>query len=153
MTIVPRTGPFSASCALAITSWYQRGKSSSWETSTLDIRARTLDRARRSGPAPRGAGRQARSALHGRRSYRHGEDQGQPPVHRPVAPAGVVVGVVDVGPARLGAAPVLALDVEVAHAAVVRGRARLVPGRSDPGGLRAPDLEVGGHVPEVRSRA
>src|SRR5687768_13655872 len=28
MTIVPRTGPFSASSALATTSWYQRGKSS-----------------------------------------------------------------------------------------------------------------------------
>ena len=27
MTIVPRTGPFSASSALATTSWYQRGKS------------------------------------------------------------------------------------------------------------------------------
>jgi hypothetical protein len=28
ITIVPRTGPFSASSALARTSWYQRGKSS-----------------------------------------------------------------------------------------------------------------------------
>ena len=30
MTIVPRTGPLSASSALATTSWYQRGKSSAW---------------------------------------------------------------------------------------------------------------------------
>jgi hypothetical protein len=37
MTIVPRTGPFSASCALATTSWYQRGKSSAWGVSTRAI--------------------------------------------------------------------------------------------------------------------
>src|SRR5690349_17849368 len=30
MTIVPRTSPLSASSALAMTSWYQRGKSSFW---------------------------------------------------------------------------------------------------------------------------
>ena len=35
MTIVPRTGPFSASSALARTSWYQRGKSVSWGVRTL----------------------------------------------------------------------------------------------------------------------
>src|SRR5437899_927309 len=34
MTIVPRTGPFSASSALATTSWYQRGKSSACGVST-----------------------------------------------------------------------------------------------------------------------
>src|SRR3954454_16529509 len=34
MTIVPRTGPFSASCALARTSWYQRGKSWAWGVRT-----------------------------------------------------------------------------------------------------------------------
>ena len=34
MTIVPRTGPLSASSALATTSWYQRGKSSAWGVST-----------------------------------------------------------------------------------------------------------------------
>src|SRR5919109_4673139 len=37
MTIVPRTGPFSASCALATTSWYQRGKSSACGVSTRAI--------------------------------------------------------------------------------------------------------------------
>src|SRR5947207_701363 len=37
MTIVPRTGPFSASSALATTSWYQRGKSSAWGVSTPAI--------------------------------------------------------------------------------------------------------------------
>src|SRR6476646_6868173 len=30
MTMVPRTGPFSASSALATTSWYHRGKSVAW---------------------------------------------------------------------------------------------------------------------------
>src|SRR5438105_7191923 len=35
MTMVPRAGPFSASSALATTSWYQRGKSSDWGVSTL----------------------------------------------------------------------------------------------------------------------
>src|SRR6478735_3593657 len=35
MTIVPRTGPLSASSALATTSWYQRGKSSDWGVSTV----------------------------------------------------------------------------------------------------------------------
>src|SRR3954454_5760875 len=34
ITIVPRTGPFSASSALATTSWYQRGKSVAWGVST-----------------------------------------------------------------------------------------------------------------------
>src|SRR4051812_25625768 len=34
ITIVPRTGPLSASSALAITSWYQRGKSSARGVST-----------------------------------------------------------------------------------------------------------------------
>ena len=33
--MVPRTGPLSASSALAITSWYQRGKSSARGVSTL----------------------------------------------------------------------------------------------------------------------
>ena len=33
--MVPRTGPLSASSALATTSWYQRGKSSAWGVSTL----------------------------------------------------------------------------------------------------------------------
>ena len=44
MTIVPRAGPFSASSALAMTSWYQRGKSSPWGVSTgaLAIRRRVL---------------------------------------------------------------------------------------------------------------
>src|SRR3954451_284793 len=37
MTIVPRAGPFSASSALATTSWYQRGKSSLGEVRTLGI--------------------------------------------------------------------------------------------------------------------
>src|SRR5919106_3351163 len=37
MTMVPRTGPFSASCALDSTSWYQRGKSSAWAVSTFAI--------------------------------------------------------------------------------------------------------------------
>src|SRR5689334_12339590 len=37
MTIVPRTGPFSASSAFATTSWYQRGKSSAWGVSTPAI--------------------------------------------------------------------------------------------------------------------
>src|SRR5580698_8353208 len=32
MTMVPRTGPFSAISARAITSWYQRGKSSARDT-------------------------------------------------------------------------------------------------------------------------
>src|SRR5437763_6517399 len=35
MTIVPRTGPFSASSALATTSWYHWGKFSAWQVSTL----------------------------------------------------------------------------------------------------------------------
>src|SRR5947209_18683203 len=35
MTIVPRAGPFSASSALATTSWYQRGKSSDRGVNTL----------------------------------------------------------------------------------------------------------------------
>src|SRR3954467_8926740 len=30
ITMVPRTGPFSASSALATTSWYHRGKSVAW---------------------------------------------------------------------------------------------------------------------------
>ena len=34
ITIVPRTGPLSASCALAMRSWYQRGKSSARGVST-----------------------------------------------------------------------------------------------------------------------
>src|SRR2546421_5278902 len=34
ITMVPRTGPLSASSALAITSWYQRGKSSARGVST-----------------------------------------------------------------------------------------------------------------------
>src|SRR3954462_5071382 len=34
ITMVPRTGPLSASCALAIRSWYQRGKSSARSVST-----------------------------------------------------------------------------------------------------------------------
>src|SRR6476661_6463715 len=33
--MVPRTGPLSASSALAMTSWYQRGKSSDWGVSTV----------------------------------------------------------------------------------------------------------------------
>src|SRR5918993_2950591 len=37
MTILPRTGPFSASCALDRTSWYHRGKSSAWGVSTFAI--------------------------------------------------------------------------------------------------------------------
>src|ERR687898_1687536 len=37
MTIVPRTGPLSASSALASTSWYQRGKSSACAVSTFAI--------------------------------------------------------------------------------------------------------------------
>src|SRR4051812_30556319 len=39
MTIVPRTGPLSASSAFSRTSWYQRGKSSDWEARTLGRRA------------------------------------------------------------------------------------------------------------------
>src|SRR4051794_13498854 len=34
MTMVPRTGPLSASSALLIRSWYQRGKSSAWGVRT-----------------------------------------------------------------------------------------------------------------------
>src|SRR5436309_15999382 len=34
MTMVPRTGPFSASSALATTSWYHLGKSSDWGVNT-----------------------------------------------------------------------------------------------------------------------
>lgn len=34
ITMVPRTGPLSASSALVIRSWYQRGKSSVWGVST-----------------------------------------------------------------------------------------------------------------------
>src|SRR5438270_994319 len=34
MTIVPRTGPLSASSALATTSWYHRGKSSDCDVNT-----------------------------------------------------------------------------------------------------------------------
>src|SRR5579864_4125517 len=37
MTIVPRTGPFSASSAFARTSWYHCGKSSDCEASTRDL--------------------------------------------------------------------------------------------------------------------
>ncbi len=39
--MVPLTGPFSASSALATTSWYQRGKFSDWGVRTAfgDIRA------------------------------------------------------------------------------------------------------------------
>src|SRR5438132_14306871 len=40
MTIVRRTGPFSASSALATTSWYQRGKSTAWDVSTLALAMR-----------------------------------------------------------------------------------------------------------------
>src|SRR3954453_21386593 len=47
MTIVPRTGPLSASSALVWTSWYQRGKSSAWGVSTgaLAIGRRSYRRA------------------------------------------------------------------------------------------------------------
>src|SRR5437764_15030400 len=34
ITMVPRTGPLSASSALVTRSWYQRGKSSAWGVST-----------------------------------------------------------------------------------------------------------------------
>ena len=34
ITMVPRTGPLSASSALLIRSWYQRGKSSAWGVRT-----------------------------------------------------------------------------------------------------------------------
>src|ERR1700694_2827773 len=37
MTIVPRTGPFSASSARAITSWYHRGKSAAREVRGLGL--------------------------------------------------------------------------------------------------------------------
>src|ERR1700687_901913 len=37
MTIVPRTGPFSASSAKAITFWYQRGKSAAREVRGLGL--------------------------------------------------------------------------------------------------------------------
>ena len=40
MTIVPRTGPLSASSALATTSWYQRGKSSAWGVRMRGLRHR-----------------------------------------------------------------------------------------------------------------
>src|SRR5687768_40267 len=45
MTIVPRTGPLSASSALATTSWYQRGKSSAWgvRTGALAMRPEATD--------------------------------------------------------------------------------------------------------------
>ena len=49
MTIVPRTGPFSASSALATTSWYQRGKSSLGEVRTLAIAPKLLARRAPSG--------------------------------------------------------------------------------------------------------
>ena len=42
MTIVPRTGPVSASVAFASTSWYQRGKSAACEVSTPDTRWRLV---------------------------------------------------------------------------------------------------------------
>src|SRR5689334_5747032 len=49
MTIVPRTGPVSASVAFASTSWYQRGKSAACEVSTPDTRWRVV----RHGVVPR----------------------------------------------------------------------------------------------------
>ncbi len=45
ITMVPRTGPLSASSALATTSWYQRGKFSDWGVST-GLRGHRTDRKR-----------------------------------------------------------------------------------------------------------
>ena len=45
MTMVPRTGPLSASSALATTSWYQRGKFSDWDVRT-GVRGHSSDRKR-----------------------------------------------------------------------------------------------------------
>src|SRR4029450_7690742 len=59
MTIVPRTGPLSASCALAMRSWYQRGKSSARGVSTRAMRQHP------SATAAQPAGRPSRGLLRG----------------------------------------------------------------------------------------
>ena len=53
ITIVPRTGPLSASSAFAMTSWYQRGKSSARGVSTRAMTANPRPRAVRDRPEPR----------------------------------------------------------------------------------------------------
>src|SRR5918994_3008703 len=75
MTIVPRTGPLSASSALASTSWYQRGKSSACAVSTFAIDDGSYRPARflpegvaagsGSGPGPGGAGDRPADAVEG----------------------------------------------------------------------------------------
>src|SRR5687768_5208797 len=52
MTIVPRTGPLSASSALVMMSWYQRGKSSAWGVSTGALAMGADATAAPSGPRP-----------------------------------------------------------------------------------------------------
>src|SRR5689334_6899970 len=69
MTMVPRTGPLSASCALAIRSWYQRGKSSARGVSTRAMR-RHLSRA---GAQP--SGRASRVLYQGRRCRMNAVDE------------------------------------------------------------------------------
>src|SRR5690606_10990261 len=56
MTIVPRTGPLSASAAFSRTSWYQRGLSSFWDASTqgrFDVVMARMVTGGRQGPAAR----------------------------------------------------------------------------------------------------
>src|SRR6478752_10043713 len=75
MTIVPRTGPLSASSALATTSWYQRGKSSDWGVSTVLAMASILGSAWRATRAVN-LRHQLLGALHG------GDHEGLPRLTR-----------------------------------------------------------------------
>src|ERR671919_335401 len=86
MTIVPRTGPLSASSALATTSWYQRGKSSAWAVSTFAIGDGAYRSSRR---PPEAVGRQAAGRVTRRptRASRSPASAG-PPVGRPLGRAG-----------------------------------------------------------------
>src|SRR6185295_19971888 len=69
MTIVPRTGPVSASVAFASTSWYQRGKSADCEVSTPATRRSLVSRCRppRSRRSLRPPAGEARELLRGDR--------------------------------------------------------------------------------------
>ena len=83
MTIVPRTGPFSASSALATTSWYQRGKSSLGECQDLGHRPKLRCEAsrRQAGFRRRACGSARRAARWRwrRRPARRAARRGPPP--------------------------------------------------------------------------
>src|ERR687898_372761 len=116
MTIVPRTGPLSASSALASTSWYQRGKSSACAVSTFAIGDGSYRPARflpervaagsGSGPRPGGTRDRPADAVEGAAVELVGH-------HCLLARAavGVVVGVM--GPRDLDLAAAVAVDIAV----------------------------------------